>query len=148
MTGTTERRYPLALSWLGGLAALACQHYYQFDIDRKMAFLSSIISVASIFIGFLATVLAIMMSFYGHRIFKSLRATGHKKHLITFMLEPIYSLSVMVVLALVLTLFIHMNRVLDLVVVFLLGSAGMHAALCLVRLNGPLRLLIDKLGTD
>ena len=141
-----EKWYPFALAWPGMVLAVAIALYGDFTEGQRLAILQSVISVAAILLGFLGTILALVVSFSDREVYKRLAARGFGNVLLGYLLKPMYGLFVVVILSL--ALLIWPSGWMAMSCVAGLGFAGTYAVLAIHRIKRPLWNLVQSVHDD
>ncbi|MBW4659911.1 MAG: hypothetical protein KME15_14645 [Drouetiella hepatica Uher 2000/2452] len=88
MSARIEKFYPLLLGFLVGIASLYAAKIYGVSENFKDIF-SAVINICGITIGFLATVITIILAFNDQHVIKQLKKTGSYKRIFNYFISSI-----------------------------------------------------------
>lgn len=146
MSGKAERLLPWAWAGLGAAVTTIIALNVDIGESQKLAIIQSIISVASIFIGFLGTALAIVLSFFDREIFRKLASKQTDKKLIRYILDPIYGLFSTVVICM--TMLIWTDETVFIATSTLLGFSIAYSLAAMTRINRPIQNILDSVRNN
>jgi hypothetical protein len=141
-----EKWYPLAFCWTGAVILLLVRHWLKISAGDRQLLLTSLITAASVIFGFIGTVIAIVATFFTHRLMRALGEVGLQGRLMKYLLAPLYGLGLVILLSLILTGCYGRNWWCDTVGLTLLGASLMFTALTLFRLHSPLLRMAEQLN--
>ncbi|MEM6394559.1 MAG: hypothetical protein AAF797_17465 [Planctomycetota bacterium] len=112
------------------------------DQSAYLAALGAVVSVTSIFAGFLGTATAIVVSFFDREIFRRLAAHDLDRTLVQFMLRAVYGLTAASVISIALMI-VDKESSIAVILLGLLGFACVFSVLAMHRVLVPLKRILD-----